>query len=374
MSRAGKSCAGPYPSDMTPRPLDDKYRLWPAAWPYIRVLVLSPLPVPDLVTRRRVRGTARSLVKSDPWPGMEAKGDDAAQLALLRLLALQKDIHKAVRTHQDEAATMLARMAIETLITGLYCIHEPTAVTRLQGDQIRQLSSMLEFMTATGLLSKEVLADCIQRLDLGEPVKGPDVASMARLVDTATGGSAVTDLYNRYYRPTSNLALHAGAASLLRHVRSDGSITPRPSRMWSRRSPARIADTCLGFLTAALANRAGMPWQRDIKYAERHYRLVLPPVVTMSMAGIARGIRPGQALAAVNRLSRFGEYVRSGQDAENPTVRIARIRAEMEALLAAPELGIPVGTLDPYLDYVATMINSASPAVPAEPPPVPPIL
>jgi hypothetical protein len=349
---------------MTPRPPGDRYRLWPAAWPYIRVLALSPLPVPDLATRRKVRRTARSLVKCDPWPGMEATGGDAAQLALVRLLALQKDIHKAVRTRQDEAATMLARMAIETLITGLYCIHEPTAVTRLQSDQMRQLTPMLEFMMAAGLLSKDVLAECIQRLDLGEPVKGPDVASMARLVDTATGGPAATDLYNRFYRPTSNLALHAGAASLLRHVRSDGSLARRPSRVWGRRSPARIADTCLGFLTAALAYRAGVPWQRAVKYGDRHHGRVLPPVVTISLAGFARGIRPGHALMAINRIRKFGEYVRSGQDAADPAVRTARIRAEMEALLTTPGLDIPVSALDPYLDYVATMIASANQAAP----------
>ena len=50
---------------------------------------------------------------------------------------------------------------------------------------------------------------------------------MATRVDTVTSGKMAVNLYNRYYRPTSNLALHAGAASLLRHVRGDGSIARR---------------------------------------------------------------------------------------------------------------------------------------------------
>ena len=97
------------------------------------MLVLSFLPVPDLAGRLKVRRTARSLVTCDPWPGMDATGTDAAQLALLRLLFLQKATRKAVRTRQDEAATMLARVAIETLITSLYCIHESAAVAEAGG-------------------------------------------------------------------------------------------------------------------------------------------------------------------------------------------------------------------------------------------------
>jgi hypothetical protein len=82
---------------------------------------------------------------------------------------------------------------------------------------------------------------------------------MARLVDSATGASTATGLYNRYYRPTFNLALHADAASLLRHVRVDGRVARRPSRESGRRSPVRIADACPGALTAALADRARVP-------------------------------------------------------------------------------------------------------------------
>lgn len=350
---------------MTTRPSGDRYKLWPAARPYVRVLVLSVLPVPDLVSRHRVRRTARGLVKCDPWPGMEATGTDAAQLALLRLLALQKDIHKAVRTRQDEAATMLARVAIETLITGLYCLYEPTAVAQLQAEQMRMLPLMVKFMVDAELLSRDVLDECIERLDLGDPAKGPDVASMAKRVDTATGSSIATNLYDRFYRPTSNLALHAGAASLLRHVRSDGSIAHRPSRVWGRRSPARIADTCLGALTAVLAKRAGVPFRHAAQYADRHGDRVPPPVVAISLGGFARGLRPGQVWMAIGRLRKFGEYVQSGQDADDPALRTARIRAEMECLLTTPGLDIPAGSLEPYLDYVAAKIASESTAASA---------
>ena len=166
---------------------------------------------------------------------MEASGTDVARLALHRLLYLQQAAHRAVRSRQDEAATMLARVAIETYITGLYCLYEPGAVAKLQNGQLRMLRPMLEFLREDGgILSgvpRDVLDECIQRLDAGTPADGPKVWDMAEKVDAATGSTIAISLYNRFYRPTSNFAIHVGAASLLRHVRSDGRTARRPSRI-----------------------------------------------------------------------------------------------------------------------------------------------
>jgi hypothetical protein len=251
---------------------------------------------------------------------------------------------------------MLARTAVETLITGLYCIYEPTAVARLQGEQMRQLTPMLQFMVDAGLLSADVLAESIQRLDLGAPARGPKVEEMAKVVDTAAGVGIATDLYDRFYRPTSNLALHAGAASLLRHVRGDGRITRRPSRICGRRSPARIADACLGALTAVLADRAGVPCEHAARYADRHGERAVAPVIAISLGGLGRGLRPRQIVTVIGQMRTFGEYVRSGEDADDLAVRTARIRAKMAGLLTIPGLDIPMDALGPYLDFVAEKI------------------
>ena len=237
-NRWGGPVAGPYPSAMATLAPGDRFRLWPAAWPLVRILVLSALPVPDLPSRRKVRRAARDLARGcDPWPGTGASGIDAARLALLRLLYLQQAARRAVRGRQDEAATMLARVAIETYITGLYCIYEPGAVAELQNGQLKMLRSMLEFLREDGgLLSGvpgDVLDECIRRLDAGTPADGPKVWAMAKKVDAATGATIAISLYNRFYRPTSNFAVHVGAASLLRHVRGDGRTTRRPSRIWA---------------------------------------------------------------------------------------------------------------------------------------------
>jgi hypothetical protein len=313
----------------------DRFRLWPKVWPLVRILVLSALPVPDLPSRRKVRRAAYDLARGcDPWPGMEASGTDVARLALLRLLDLQQATRKAVRSHQDEAATMLARVAIETYITGMYCLYEPGAVAKLQSGQLKMLRPMLDFLSEDGgILSgipREVLDECIRRLDVGTPAEGPSVRSMAEKVDAATDAAIAISLYNRFYRPTSNFAVHAGAASLLRHVRGDGRTAHRPSRIWGRRAPARIADACLGGLTAFLANREGGSWQHTARYADRHHERAVPPVAAISLGGIGSGLRLSQARQAAQAIARirdFGQYVQSGRDADDPAARTTRIRA-----------------------------------------------
>jgi hypothetical protein len=298
---------------------------------------------------------------------MDASGGDAARLALRRLLYLQQATHGAVRSRQDEAATMLARVMIETYITGMYCLYGPDAVVKLQSGQLKMLRPMLEFLREDGGLllgvPREVLDECIRRLDAGTPADGPKVWDMAEKVDAATGSTIAISLYNRFYRPTSNLAVHAGAAALLRHVRGDGRTSRKPSRVWGRRAPARIADACLGGLTAFLADREGDAWQRTARhaatYADRHHQRAIPPVTAISLRGLGRGVRLSQApqvAEAIARVREFGQYVQSGQDADNPTARTARIRAELQDLLTIPGLDVPSGSLDPFIDYLAEKI------------------
>lgn len=346
----------------------DRFRLWPAVWPLVRILVLSALPVPDLPSRLKVRRAAHNLARGcDPWPGMDASGADAARLALRRLLYLQQATHRAVRSRQGEAATMLARVMIETYITGMYCLYEPDAVAKLQSGQLKMLRPMLEFLREDGgILSgvpRDVLDECIRRLDAGTPADGPKVWDMAEKVDAATRSTIAISLYNRFYRPTSNLAIHAGAAALLRHVRDDGRTSRKPSRIWGRRAPARIADACLGGLTAFLADRESAAWHRTARhaatYANRHHERAIPPVTAISLGGLGRGLRLSQALQvaqAIARVREFGQYVQSGQDADDPAARATRIRSELQHLLAVPGLDVPPGSLDPFIDYLAEKI------------------
>lgn len=334
----------------------DKVQLWRGIWRQTRPFLAGALPVIDLPSRYRVRRLAVSLVECDPWPGMAATGEHAAQLAILRLRSLQRDTRRAVRDRHTEAATLLARAAIETLITGLYCLHEQDAVAKLQAENIRNLPLLLRFLTDAGVIPPSVLDECIRRLGYGEPARGPSVEAMAVVVDKSLGVRAAVELYDRFYRPSSAFAMHSGGLSLLRHVRMDDRLRRRPSRTGARRSPARIADACLGALTANMARRAGRPSQLADKYTERHFDRALTPMVVMSSPGIGKLVMPRQIVTTVRTVRGIFKYARSGEDAADPAVRVARIRAGMEALLLAGLPDLPEGALDPYLDYVSQKI------------------
>jgi hypothetical protein len=108
-------------------------RFWFAkrVWPYVRIAILGMLPCPDVASRYRMRRAARRLVSLKTWPGMNAASADVAQLAMLRLLWLQRETRRAVRARHREAAVMLARASVETLLLGLYCLREKKAVDQL---------------------------------------------------------------------------------------------------------------------------------------------------------------------------------------------------------------------------------------------------
>jgi hypothetical protein len=105
-----------------------------------------------------------------------------------------------------------------------------------------------------------------------------------------------------------------------------------------------------------MARRAGRPSQLADKYTTRHFGRTLTPMIVMTSSGIGKMLMPRQILTTIITIRGIFKYARSGQDAANPTVRIARIRAEMEALLLAAVPDLEEGALDPFLDYVSEKI------------------
>lgn len=338
------------------RKRSDRDQFWSSVWRLARLFALGMLPVLDLPSRYRIRRLAVKLVRCDPWPGMAATGEDAAQLAILRLRWLQGATRRAVRSRQAEAATMLARASIETLITGLYCLYEQDAVAKLQAQNVRNLPLLMKFMIDMSMIPESVLAECITRLDSGAPGKGPTVEAMALAVDNSLGVRAAIDIYDRFYRPASTLSAHGGGASLLRHVNTDDHLTRRPGLAWARRSPARIADACLGALTANMARRAGEPSRVADKYTDRHFSRALTPMVTMSRSVLVALVAPRQIMTTVTSMRRIDNYIKAGQSVEDPATRVELIRAEIAGLLFAGVPNTPAEAFDPYLDYISEML------------------
>lgn len=343
--------------------------MWRRVLPFVHIVILAVMPVPDLVTRIRIRRTAQRLVACDPWPGMAATEQDAAQLTLLRVLWLQRQTRRAVRSRQPEAAVMLARVTIETTITGLYCVHQPGAVAQLQGESTRSLPLLLQYLVDADVIPGDILAECISRLNLGSPAKGPSLEAMARHVDKSIGGSIAIGLYNKYYRPASTLTMHGGAAALMLHVMASDKLARRPSRTWARRSPVRIADSCLGALTAMVVQQAGGDYTHAVEYADRHSERALTPVAVMSSGGLRLALGPRRLVSTLGQLKETRDYIWSGRDADDPAMRAATVRAGMEALLSAGLPSIPPGALDPFLDFIADKIVTESAEAQAAAPP-----
>ncbi len=135
--------------------------------PFLRVAILGFLPCPDLITRYRMRRAARGLVTLRTWPGTDASSAEAAQLAMMRLLWLQRQTRRAVRARQREAAVMLARASVETLFLGLYCRRVPEAVAQLHASNIKALSDGFGYFEDAGIVPTRVIRACAARL--GEP-------------------------------------------------------------------------------------------------------------------------------------------------------------------------------------------------------------
>jgi hypothetical protein len=221
------------------------------AWVFLRGI----LPYPDPLRRARMRRAARKLIECDPWPEDAATGDDAAQLALLRLLWLQGQVRRAVTLRQREASAMLNRSALELCITGLWCLHNDDAPRALGGRDRAAMPAMLAFLDSAGILSKATIKAAADSLDTG--VHLPNVAARAEQLRDKHGSGDAMELYQKFYSPLSHFFAHANGFALLRHASPRGRLRRKPVTVWARRAPARLADGCTGLLAAAIAGETG---------------------------------------------------------------------------------------------------------------------
>jgi len=329
-------------------------------WPHVRVWILGLLPCPDLISRYRMRRTASKLVTVRTWPGMHATGAQASQLAMLRLLWLQRQTRRAVRGRHREAAIMLSRACVETLLLGLYCLRDPEAVARLHAANVKALGDAFEYFEDLDIVPADVIRQCAAKL--GQPRPAPKVWRMAETVDNANGNTTARDIYHRLYMPLSNFTVHANGVTLMRHVNQDGRLSTRPSRSWNRRSPARVADAAAGLLAAALAQEARTPTGRLLRYAERHFERALMPVAVIGLGGLSGSGKKSLLLGIIKTARDLYDYLWHGRAAGDPLdVRTAFLREHFVEILDTEGLDLPPGTLDPFIDYVADKLARAVP-------------
>lgn len=337
-------------------------RAFHIAWPVVHGL----LPRPDPLGRYRMRRAAKRLVPLKTWPGMNATSAQVAQLAMMRLLFLQRQTRRAVRGRHREASVMLARSSVETLILGLYCMREPRAAAKLNAGNVKAAADSLAYVGDTGFVPESVIRECVVRL--GAPAKAHlGVWEMVKVIDDANGNKAGGAIYRRFYVPLSNFTVHAGSGTLLRHVRRHGRLRYRPARAWFRRSPARVADAAAGYLAADLARRAGVLDDKLVRYADRHMTRALLPMFFIGLTGLG-----GQAVKlrfreATRRARDLYVYLWTGPASSQPVAaRIAYVRDHFKWFLRFDDPDFPEHTLDPFIDYVAEKFATSVPPAPAE--------
>lgn len=322
----------------------------------IGTVLRGVLPYPDPVRRARVRRRARDLAGRDIWPQDEAAvtGLDFSRLALLRLLWLQRETRRAVRTRQREAAALLARTSMETCILGLWCLHNPDASSKLRNSAIKTAPAMLSFLSSTGLIPDTLIRQAVHAL--GEPEKLPDVRSMATQVDATTSASLAVHLYDQAYRPASQYFTHATSSSLLRHVTPKRRRTVRPANSWVRRAPVRLADACVGLLAGAIAARVAAPTELFLRYGEGHARRVLPPLLATIGKGIARKLSLTGLVRTLKEARDVHAYLSRTTPHEAPVKREAHLRGMYDALISRLDLDVPPEAIQPIVDHLVARV------------------
>ena len=187
------------------------------SWPAVRVVIAGFLPCPDLPSRWRMRREVVSLIGLQAWPGMNASSEDVAQLAMLRLLHLQKQVHRLVLLRQREASVVMARYGVETLLLGLYCMRVPGAVARLHAGNVKVLGDTLAYLEKIVIAPASVIRECARVL--GQPAKAHLTPwDMVQAIDDSNDNKAARSIYWRLYLSLSHFTVHAGGGTLIRYV------------------------------------------------------------------------------------------------------------------------------------------------------------
>jgi hypothetical protein len=323
-------------------------------WPLVRPF----LPAYDPGRRRRCRRLAGQLVTLEIWPGMEATSKEAAQMALLRVLDLQRQVRWATRLRQRDGPALLARTAIDACITGIFCLFVPDAVGRLNADNAQSFRSMLGYLKESGLITPETIAAAVSAI--GEPRRLTSLNKLLEEVVEQGGPPEAKQLYERVYIPASSLFAHGSGLALLRHTGPGDRIRGTASTPWSRHSPAHTADACVGLLGALIAGGDDPRSKELIAYADWHWRRVAPIVLALGSKGVAAHLRPGNVQRAVAALREIITYLESDAFATSTVdERSEQIEPKLVAIFEAID-GDPDRYRGVVQAYVTALANLAA--------------
>lgn len=278
-------------------------------------MLLAPvLPYPDPHRRRRARRLARQLIDCEPWPGNDATPAQIAMLALLRLLWLQREMHRASR-HKADLLGFIARAAVETCITGLYWLHGDTHIGRARSQNAKSFRRLMHPLADGDPISPDLIDDVAESIGTGP--QPPSLLAMAEAFRAASGRMVAEDLYHRLYVPLSTLLAHPSGMALLRHVDPDQALTETPTRVWTRRAALHTVDACMGILALEIAEAADRHSIVLSDYAEAHMKRTIAPTATMLIGAALRNLRRAHVGIMLRQVLDLRRYYRSGRAASD---------------------------------------------------------
>ena len=321
-------------------------------------MVRGLLPAADVLRRRRVRADARKLVVLERWPeDADTTGADVAQVALLRVLYLQRETRKAARAGLNEATAVCARLALEAALQGIYYLHQPNSVSSLKAANVKAAEALSKYLVDDGFIPQELVD--IALTSLGTPGGAGNLFDMAQYIDKVRPDIKAVSLYRRYYVSSSTFFVHTNAASMLRHVDADDQLTGKPSFPWRRQSALRISDGSVGLLAAELARHSGVPAEQFDVYAQSHIARAFTPMAVAVIAGFRRSVSLRAVPGMVRSIRQTRAYVQSGEAAgDQPEVREAKVRAAFEENLGKM-VTMPPDVRDPALDFFTERVFTA---------------
>jgi hypothetical protein len=324
----------------------------------VRLLLRGVLPYPDPLRRRRIRKAARGLIAATRWPGDDATPEDIAQLALLRLLWLQRQTRNAGRWRHGEATALLARACIETCLVGLYSLHVEDGTERMAGNNAKSFRRLMSYI-ADGDPIPPTLVDQVAA-SFGAGTDLPRLVDMASLVAAKTDESFTTDAYHRLYVPLSTFFAHSSGPALLRHVGHDERLSERPIRAWTTRSAMHTSDACMARLALALAERKQITGAPFAEYANAHIRRSITPVFVMTGRSMIRSVRLSRIPVAYRSLMALRRYYDTGQAVcDSYPERKARTKDALEQALQVLANDMPQQQRDLILDHFAETLTQS---------------
>ena len=297
------------------------------------------------------------MAAGKPFPDSDATGTDAARIALLRALHLQKQTRRAVRMRNSEAAALLARSAVDACIIGLNCLYREGAVRELDGAENRGVRRVLAYLPGTGLVPQDLVDAAAGSLGKkGHDLRLGNIAAELKATYQVDIG---VSLYQRHYVPLSHFYAHSSESALTRQVY--GRLTRRRTApAWTHRSPVRVADACVGYLAAHLALQTGRPDAVMLsRYGDAHLDRAVTPAAALALKGFVRLIPWRQVPAGLREARALRRYMRASAATVPRSEAEERVRAFYAKMLGLVDLGMPADAMHSAVDYfVAGTVSS----------------